>query len=289
MIEDDDNAWLETDMPAPLLNPKMRPEKIEILGVSFQSIQISWNHLTSAKVDYFRWDEVTQLFQHASQMTYCHILEPLTTENFSMAPIIHRSLKTLRLTYALEDEGEMFLGSLTLPCLQEFHTNELFSLTPTYLPALVHRSSCPLTNITLFEFPMVRPEVLDDLKPLRGVTDLVWETLDGHFEFVKLLLEGYVPDVRHLTLRVESFLLLWSTGVFTKVPDGGGPLPDAPNEGRLLQLLVVDPLRGPDFVETWNSDVGKELKKLNVRLRADGFEFLCLVRDQRIGMDSQQS
>jgi hypothetical protein len=34
----------------PLSNPTMSPEKIEICGVPFQSLKISWNRLTSATV-----------------------------------------------------------------------------------------------------------------------------------------------------------------------------------------------------------------------------------------------
>jgi hypothetical protein len=208
-------------------------------------------------------------------MTYCHLLKPFKTfktENFSMPPIIHQRLQILRLTYALGDGGETFLGSLTLPCLQEFHTDEIISLT--YLPALVHRSSCPLTNITLFGILRVGLEFFGDLHLLRGLTDLVCETVDGHASVVRLLLDGYFPDLHNFTLRLQPFLSLWYEGIFHELLDRKGPRPDSPNEGRFRKLLVVDPLRGPQFDDMWKSDVGKELKMLNIRLRADGFEFV---------------
>ena|SRR6266545_6215402 len=118
-----------------------------------------------------------QLLQHASQMTECHIMSPRPgAQNFSMPPIIHQRLKTLSLFNFARDWNvvTMLLGSLTLPCLQEFCTNEMHFLSRAYLPALVHRSSSPLTRITLFHFEgKLRP--FHDLQPLPRVTDLVLE------------------------------------------------------------------------------------------------------------------
>jgi hypothetical protein len=73
-----------------------------------------------------------------------------------------------------EDPEEMatLFGSLTLPCLREFHTNRLIFLTPAYLPALMHRSSRPLTSISWFDCEW-NSAILDDLQPLPGVTDLI--------------------------------------------------------------------------------------------------------------------
>jgi hypothetical protein len=165
------------------------------------------------------------------------------------------------------------LGALTLPSLQEFHTNEWLSLTPAHLPALVHRSSCPLTTITLFEESEV--EFVDDLEPLRGVTDLVLEEYSDPITVRKLLLEEYFPDLRHLTLRLEPFLDLWRNGILSMVLDRKRQHCDAPNGGRLLKVLVVDPLRHHDFDRLiWRSKIGEKLKGLNIRPREDGFEFL---------------
>jgi hypothetical protein len=140
---------------------------LELRGLSFQSLHISSNHLTFARVGAFVLEDVMQLFQHASQMTYCHILVPrYGARNFSMPPIIHQRLKTLGLSSVRDCRAaEMLLDSLTLPCLQEFHTDEMGHLRPASLPTLVHRSSCPLTRITLLGNEL---GFLRDFQPLPG-------------------------------------------------------------------------------------------------------------------------
>jgi hypothetical protein len=161
------------------------------------------------------------------------------------------------------------LGSLTLPCLQEVEISEAILLTQ--LPALVRRSSCPLTRLTLFLYS--KDLSLDELQPLPGVTDLVigaWKTGDA---MMRLLLEGYFPDLRHLTLRLQPFEVLWDIGVIPSLLDRKRPRLDDPNGGRLHKFIVVDQDRKFEFDRMWNSEVGEGLKELNITLREDGFEF----------------
>jgi hypothetical protein len=49
----------------PLFHPIMSPETIEITGIAPQSLQISWNHLTSANIVDVDFEGIAQLFQHA--------------------------------------------------------------------------------------------------------------------------------------------------------------------------------------------------------------------------------
>jgi len=74
--------WEHDIKPIPFLNSKVSPEMIDIVGIPLRSLQISWNRLSTARVDCFDLGEITQLFQHASQMTYCHISlpQPKTTQ-----------------------------------------------------------------------------------------------------------------------------------------------------------------------------------------------------------------
>jgi hypothetical protein len=170
--------------------------------------------------------------------------------------------------------GNSLLDSLTVPCLQEFHTDDMEWLIPAYLPALVHRSSCSLTRITLLEGLSIGSEILDELEPIPGVTGLVLASLGRESAMEKLLLEEYFPDLRRLTLLLRPFIFLWEEGLVSELLDRKGPRPDAPNEERPLKLVVVDPLRGPELDDMWNSDIGKELKAMDISLREDGFEFL---------------
>jgi hypothetical protein len=50
---------------------------------------------------------------------------------------------------------------------------------------------------------------------LSRVTDLVVETLDD--ECQAIILEEYFPDLRHLTLRLQPFLMLWGMGAVSFV------------------------------------------------------------------------
>jgi len=256
-------------------------EKIEMVDVCFKSLQNLWNRLSTAIVECFDLEEITQLFQLASQMTYCDILLPqCRPENFSMPPIIHQRLKTLSLcSTRYSDFAAQIINSLTLPSLQEFHCNEMVFLTPAYLPALMHRSSCPLTRITLFKNLGNSCSYFGGLQqPLPGVTDLVVDQVDGILvlKLKKLLLENFFPDLRHLTLRLRAFLFLWNAGAIPLLLDRKRPRPDGPNEGRLHKFLVVkdQSTTGIDkFDRMWKSDVGEQLNALNISPREGGFEF----------------
>jgi len=86
-----------------------------------------------------------------------------------------------------------------------------------------------------------------------------------------LLLEEYFPDLCRLTLRLQPFEVLWNIGATSLLLDRKRPRPDEPNGGRLHKFIAVDqPYR---FDRMWNSDVGKQLMKLGITLREDGFEF----------------
>jgi hypothetical protein len=202
------------DQPLSLLNPTASPEKIELDGVSFRSLHISWNRLISATVSCVNLEDVTQLFQHASQMTFCRISSLESGPgDVSMPPIIHHRLKTLELLSTDRVTAQNLLDSLTLPCLQEVEIFE--SILLTQLPALVHRSSCPLTKLGLYLDQVLS---FDELQPLPGMTDLVVMYLDDDDEddagdagdmMMRLLLGGYFPNLLHLTLRLQPFEVLW--------------------------------------------------------------------------------
>ena len=263
------------DQSGPLFLCPVNPEKIEISGAALQSLRVSWNHLTSARVTNFDLEEITQLFQHASHMTHCHIVSRRSiTALGSMPPIIHRKLKIFGMSwesYPLRTTD--FLSSLTLPSLQEFHTNAMLTLSPTSLPALVQRSSCPLTKLRLFKNFGNEKFLFDNLQPLPGVTDLVLEALTYEpFVIKKLLLNGYFPDLRHLTLRLEPFRVLLKIGFIIPLLALKQSRSDRPNEGKLDKFLVID--KASKFDDLWNSDLGEQLKALNISLMEDGFEIL---------------
>jgi len=255
---------VQFNQPLSLLNPTASPENIEFRGVSFASLQISWNCLTTANVD-FDLKDLIQLFQNASQMTYCEFVSLRSAPiDASMPPIVHHRLKTLIVhSWA----APILLGSLTLPCLKELSINDTALLT--HLPALVQRSSCPLTKLILFH--VERWVSLDELQPLTGVTDLVVVGMVGGRIVIKSLLLDvyYFPDLRHLTLRFQPFIELWDAGVIPLLLDR-----KRADERGLDKFIVVDQGRTPEFDLMWNSDVGEELKALNIDLREDGFEFL---------------
>ena len=259
------------DQPLSLLNSTASPENIVLEAVSFRSLQISWNRLVSATVSYFNLGDLSQLFQHAPQMTFCQILNPISgPHNFLMPPIIHHRLKTLSFPLSNWGLSPDLLGSLTLPCLQEIEISRSTHLI-NQLPALVRRSSCPLTKLTLYQY---RELPFDDLEPLPGVTDLVvkfWKS-EGAM-MTRLLLGGYFPDLCHLTLQLQPFRVLWGDGLIPLLLDLKRPQPDGGNEGRFNKFIVVDRDQISEIGRIWDSDVGERLKELNVRLRDDGFEF----------------
>jgi len=263
----------QNDQPLSLLNPTASPQKIELVSSeNFRSLQISWNRLISATISPLCLEDVTQLFQQASQMTFCRIsLLPRGLDNSSMPPIIHHRLKTLELHRSLGwGVAPDLLGSLTLPCLEEVEIFEDIHLTQ--LPALVRRSSCPLTKLTLHlqraEFPF------DEFQPLSGMTDLVvtfWEYDKGDV-MRRLLLEEYFPDLRHLTLGLQPFKVLWNTGAIPLLLDRKRPRPGELNGGSLHKFIVVDQDRHL-FNRMWNLDVGEQVIELGIAMREDGFEF----------------
>ena len=265
-------------IPVAFLNSEVSPEKIETRGISFQSLQISWNHLSSATVRQFTLDEIKDLFQHALQMTYCHIDSLLPcARDFSMPPIKHERLKTLCLFSAVfMGVGTILLDSLTLPSLQEFHGQELVNLPP--VSRLARRSSCPLTRINLLLCVETNRGILDNLQPLPGVTDLVVPAaLFVESVLVEKLLSGeYFPNLSRLTLRLQPFLSLWKI-IISRLLDRKRTRPDTVNEKRYFKILVIDHARIDEFnALLWESDIGEQLKslKLDVSLREGGFELL---------------
>jgi len=199
-----------------------------------------------------------------------------------MPPIIHHRLKTLELHRPLVwGVAPDLLGSFTLPCLQEVEVIEDIHLTQ--LPALVRRSSCPLTKLTLYQRRVEFP--FDEIQLLSGMADLpvrFWEHGKGD-ALMRLLLEGHFPDLRHLTLGLQPFEVLWDTGVIPLLLDRKRPRPDEPNGGRLHKLIVVDPGRISRFDRMWNSDVGEQLKELGITMREDGFEFFNTSELSKLG------
>jgi len=246
----------DIDQPVP---PTMSPEIIDINGLSFNSLPISWNHLTSATVTCWNLEDVTQLFQLASQMIYCSIIWPDSYDSeFEIPPIIHRMLQTLSLHYSDYSGVPTLLNSLILPCLRAVETN----VVDIALLSLVRRSSCPLTRITIYGIT----KLPSDLHPIPGVTNLVLGSVYDNAVLKVLLLEGYFPDLCHLTLPLQSFVTLWGTGVISMLLDRN-------RSGVVLRnIFVVDPLR----VGIRDSEFGKQLGvfQLSISLREGGFEFL---------------
>jgi hypothetical protein len=274
-------GWQRVTNRPVLSNLTIRPEKIEIRGVPFQSLQISWNYLTSAEVATFDLKDLAQLFQHASQMTWCHIVfETYRNDQVSIPPIVHHNLKTLIFNSGRHGrKAQEFLGYLTLPRLQQVEANETFLLN--HLPALVHRSSCPLTRIILrlrSHTSAGEYGVFDDLQPLPGMTDLVVESLGDQNQSLsiqRLFLEEYFPDLRLLTLRLQTFYALWANGVIPLFLDRNRPRLGIATKGR-QRKIVVENLRTDFDTMAWDSEFGKELKalELDINLTEKGFEIL---------------
>lgn len=224
----------------------MSPEKIEICDLGFRSLKISWNHLTSATIEFWDLETVTQLFQHASQMTYCSIVDPRLTPDFAVPSVIHRKLQTL-----------------SLHCRDQ----------ASHLPALVHRSSCSLTRIRFSGGVRQALDPLRDLRPLPGVTDLAVEQVFDSGVVKQLLLEGsYFPDLRHLTLQLRFFVVLWKEGCIPMMLD-----PNRLDKMALHKIIVVVPDLDADVINPmWISKLRERLKgfQSSINLRQDGFEIL---------------
>ena len=268
-------------LPVPLLDSTISPETIEITNIPFWSLQFSWNQLTSATIQSIDFEDIIQIFQHASQMTDCRIFTLCDHRGFRprIPPIIHQRLKTLSLSYGRdEDAVELLLGSLILPCLQAFHATEMMPLK--YLPALVHRSSCPLTTITFNLTAEYRRygeyRLFDGMQPLPGVTDLVVHNVERPPQVVaikRLLLEDYFPDLRHLILGQQSFRFLWDGNAISLLDQKWLRL-DATAKGIGHRKIIV--IRVGDCNWAWESFTRAKLQELglDVSLREDGFEIL---------------
>jgi hypothetical protein len=211
-------------------------------------------------------------------MTECHISSiDCGSDDLLMPSIIHHRLKFLSLPCCYYvGVAPTIMGALTLPCLQEFHTEDVIFIAN--LPALVHRSSCPLTKLTFcLHIDEVDGDIyLSGIEPMPSVTELFLETQQDNSAsvFEKLLLEGYFPNLRHLTLQLQPFLSMWGVGTIRLLLDNRRLRPDEPNEGRLPKILVVEKDQADKFDEMWNSNVGMQLQALDIHLREDGFEFL---------------
>ena len=101
------------------------------------------------------------------------------------------------------------------------------------------------------------------------MTDPVLERVHDDALLKKLLLEGYFPDLRHLTLPFRLFVAPWTTGVIPMLLDHNRPRPDASNELPLLNIFVKDPRGAVKSLYNLDSEFAKQLKALqpNISLR----------------------
>jgi len=271
----------DINLPVPLLDSTISPETIEITNIPFRSLQFSWNQLTSVTVESIYFEDIMQIFQHASQMTDCRIISLRDDRDFRprIPPIIHQRLKTLSLSHGKDDGAiDLLLGSLILPCLQAFHATKMMPLK--YLSALVHRSSCPLTTITFNLTAEYRRygeyRLFDGMQPLPGVTNLVVYNVEGppQAAAIKRFLFGdYFPDLRHLTLGQQAFRFLWDADAISLLDQKWLRL-DATAKGIGHRKIIV--IRVGDCNWVWESFIRAKLQELglDVSLREDGFEIL---------------
>ena len=107
--------------------------------------------------------------------------------------------------------------ALSLPNLQQFHTNQTVLLILAYLPALVHWPSTLIFKVVRIDSGLFSHL---QLEPLPEVTGIVVESSGEESDLIKqLLLDGYFPDLRHVTLRLEPFIFPWKMGITIPVND----------------------------------------------------------------------
>jgi hypothetical protein len=100
---------------------------------------------------------------------------------------------------------------------------------------------------------------LTGLQPLPGVTDLALGNVVSAKDLLKkLLLEGYLPDLRQLTLRSKLFRVLI--------------LPDVLSKVTLRKIFV----QGADKSDRrWDSEFEKlKVSQSSISWREDGFEMI---------------
>jgi len=95
------------DRPLPFLNPTASPRKIDI-SIPTRSLQISWNRLTSATVNYLDLEDLALLFQHV--WVSCFVTR-LWSRNLLDASDYSSSRTVIDLDLAV-----WLLDSLTVPC-----------------------------------------------------------------------------------------------------------------------------------------------------------------------------
>ncbi|KAJ3508434.1 hypothetical protein NLJ89_g5754 [Agrocybe chaxingu] len=126
------------------------PAVVDIMGLPFSSVNISWRLVTSVKFGWINVAECLALFQQAPQMTSCAIefLEEAPSDFVTLPQhIVHWHLHSLTIdTSSPASMGPLFY-SLILPSLKELVYGPYGRLES--LHSLVSRSSCPLTKLNL--------------------------------------------------------------------------------------------------------------------------------------------
>jgi len=257
------------------------PEKVNIDALPLSLIGISWCHLKHVTIRQIGLNECLSLFQLAPDMAYCHLFSisgfnPLNTDVPSPSEnITHRSLKTLIL--GNDDHMLQALHRLTLPGLEVLKVDTLSILDPENLPALVKRSLCPLTKLTISGRNGAL-EALSQLTSVPTVTDLTIFTLHLDTDFIKALTsrpviasdtDKLLPNLRRLVLHIFDAQLPWSF-----IPDLFRPRSEGQSEGqdRRVEALIVDLSCSRDGQAQFRSSMNPDLAHRLKALREDGFD-----------------
>ena len=165
------------------VSPSLKELSISYLTRPFHILRVPWDQLThlTSKMSTFREGEFSEILRHATNLVVFSTEGERILEVTSSQPVLLPHLQKL----AIVNKGSYITKSFhffTAPNLKELYLHAITPFNPEQTIAMLTRSNCQLTHLTLHSSQEV---------------DAVWEE---NFGIARLL--GCVPSLVHLHLTV---------------------------------------------------------------------------------------
>ncbi|KAJ3515906.1 hypothetical protein NLJ89_g1462 [Agrocybe chaxingu] len=215
-----------------LVNNCPTPAIVQVYGIPFRSLSISWNGVTHVRLGEIYGGELFHLLQVAPFMTICNITEVKEGDGGFGSPqdLTHHRLQDLNADYQSSAVAEPILSRLTLPSLTDFLYRDLsFGV----LRSLMSRSSPPIRYLHIADVNATEEEFIEIFYSIPTLEELAIYHLWLGEDFLKLLastaivsrdngdVAKFLPKLVELTAWFEA-LYSWRT-LATIFPSGPVP------------------------------------------------------------------
>ncbi|KDR86021.1 hypothetical protein GALMADRAFT_205251 [Galerina marginata CBS 339.88] len=193
-------------------NVNLHPQRVQLLHVSLDSINLRWDNLMHLDVDAPFMDQCLEILSHAPQLQYCNF-SGITWrgEGFQIpsSPITHSLLRELSLSSSIQvlfsGSQPLLLNALVLPSLEQLKLDiEQHTLQP--LLSLIGRSSWPLRKLYLTLWAIDHEAVEDELiEVLHAISSLQEFELNAFYINMRTITDHFLARLNFPQLQIFNY------------------------------------------------------------------------------------